>query len=237
MPYVKDRTDLWRFTCEKRAGRFNITILSQKTPMNNATNTIKKGRRYEQVLNGARQVFMTDGFGGASVDKIAKVAGVSKATLYSYFPDKRALFTEVARNECQRQADQAVAEININASPDKVLRDAGEHMVGFVLSDISQRFYRICVAEADRFPELARDFYDSGPRVAKNVLATYLELAKQRGELDFDDVDLAACQFCDLCKSDIFNKRLFGVQDSFTDAEIARIIDGAVKMFLARYGV
>ncbi len=205
--------------------------------MNIATNEIKKGRKFEQVLNGARQVFMADGFEGASVDKIAKVAGVSKATLYSYFPDKRMLFTEVARTECQRQADQAVAEIDVSATPAVVLRDAGEHMIGFVLSEFGQRVYRICVGEADRFPELAREFYDSGPRVAKDVLATYLELAKQRGELDIDDIDLAACQFSELCKSDIFNKRVFGVQDSFTKDEIARIIDGAVEMFLARYEV
>lgn len=205
--------------------------------MNIATNEIKKGRKYKQVLNGARQVFMADGFEGASVDKIAKVAGVSKATLYSYFPDKRMLFTEVARTECQRQADQAVAEIDISATPAVVLRDAGEHMVGFVLSEFGQRVYRICVGEADRFPELAREFYDSGPRVAKDVLVTYLELAKQRGELDIGDIDLAACQFSELCKTDIFNKRVFGVQDSFTKGEIARIIDGAVEMFLARYGV
>ena len=57
---------------------------------------IKKGRKFDQVLEGARRIFMRDGFEGASVDDIARSAEVSKATLYSYFPDKRILFSEVA---------------------------------------------------------------------------------------------------------------------------------------------
>ena len=42
---------------------------------------IKKGRKFDQVLEGAREVFMRDGFEGANVDDIARSAGVSKATL------------------------------------------------------------------------------------------------------------------------------------------------------------
>ena len=72
-----------------------------------ATMAIRKGRKFDQVLDGARQVFLTDGFEGASVDEIARAANVSKATLYSYFPDKRLLFMEVATTECQRQARDA----------------------------------------------------------------------------------------------------------------------------------
>ncbi|WP_372674886.1 TetR/AcrR family transcriptional regulator, partial [Aquicoccus sp.] len=48
----------------------------------------RSGRKFDQVLEGARKVFMADGFERASVDDIARAAGVSKATLYSYFPDK-----------------------------------------------------------------------------------------------------------------------------------------------------
>ncbi|MEZ5686188.1 MAG: helix-turn-helix domain-containing protein, partial [Paracoccaceae bacterium] len=72
---------------------------------------IRKGRKFDQVLEGARAVFLRDGFEGASVDDIAREAGVSKATLYSYFPDKRLLFMEVAKCECARQADEAAALI------------------------------------------------------------------------------------------------------------------------------
>jgi AcrR family transcriptional regulator len=77
----------------------------------------KKGRKYDQVLDGARDVFLQDGFEGASVDEIARSAGVSKATLYSYFPDKRLLFMEVATRECGRQSDNALQQIDQSRPP------------------------------------------------------------------------------------------------------------------------
>ena len=64
--------------------------------MNAPHPVVKQGRKWSQVLDGARTVFLRDGFEGASVDDIVREAGVSKATLYSYFPDKRLLFMEVS---------------------------------------------------------------------------------------------------------------------------------------------
>ena len=60
---------------------------------------IRRGRKFAQVVAGARQVFLEHGFVGASVDEIARVKDVFKATLYSYFPDKRMLFVEVVRSK------------------------------------------------------------------------------------------------------------------------------------------
>ena len=93
----------------------------------------KRGRKFDQVLEGARSVFLQDGFEGASVDVIARVAGVSKATLYAYFPDKRLLFMEVAKGECQRQSHSALAEIDFSQPPEIVMRAAATRLLGFVL--------------------------------------------------------------------------------------------------------
>ena len=95
---------------------------------------IKRGRKFGQVLDGARHVFMRDGFEGASVDDIAREAGVSKATLYSYFTDKRLLFMEVAKGECCRQADESIAMITCDVPPREALTIAGTRMVDFFLS-------------------------------------------------------------------------------------------------------
>ena len=45
-----------------------------------------------QILDGAREVFRAKGYEGASMDAIAKAAGVSKGTLYVYFTNKDELF-------------------------------------------------------------------------------------------------------------------------------------------------
>jgi AcrR family transcriptional regulator len=200
-----------------------------------AKEVIRTGRKFEQVLNGARDVFMADGFSAASVDDIAKAAGVSKATLYSYFPDKRLLFMEVARNECNRQADAGLELTDANATARTVLSHAAFQIITIITSDFSQRVFRICVAEADRFPELGQAFYESGPMLGRERLSEYLRDANARGELQIDDIELAADQFAELCKTDLFAKMVFGIQTKFSKAEVTRIANGAVDMFLARY--
>lgn len=204
--------------------------------MNQQARILRTGRKFGQVLEGAREVFMADGFEGASVDDIARAAGVSKATLYSYFPDKRLLFTEVLRNECQRQECGADDLILQSCSVREVLETAAERFLDVLLSDFSRRMFRICVAEADRFPELGQMFYQSGPMMVRERLTGYFREAAARGDLRIEDFDLAADQFAELCKADLLTRLVFNVSDSFSAAERQRIVQGAVETFLARYG-
>ncbi|EPX82980.1 TetR/AcrR family transcriptional regulator [Salipiger mucosus] len=196
---------------------------------------VRRGRKYDQVVAGAREVFMRDGFEGASVDEIARAAGVSKATLYSYFPDKRLLFMEMATLECARQADEALTTIDQSQPPRVVLPQVAQTFLSFILSETGQRIFRICVAEADRFPDLGRRFYQSGPMLMRDAVTRYMQASMARGELCIDDLDLAADQFTELCKADLWIRTVFGIRDSFEEAEIARVVDGAVETFLARY--
>lgn len=204
--------------------------------MNHHAPVIRKGRKFDQVVDGARTVFMRDGFEGASVDDIAREAAVSKATLYSYFPDKRMLFMEIARQECVRQADTLEAEIDLDRSVPDVLRVVGMGFMRIVVSDFGRNMFRVCVAESSRFPELGRQFYETGPKLMRDRLIEFFQLGIARGELVIDDVELAADQFPELCKAGIFHRLVCGIDDEFTDAEIARAVDGAIAMFMARYG-
>ncbi len=198
---------------------------------------IKRGRKFDQVLEGARAVFMKHGFEGASVDDIARAAAVSKATLYSYFPDKRLLFAEVAKAECARQADNTLELILTESDPAQALYHAGRRMVDFLISEFGQSMYRTCIAESTRFPELGERFYQSGPQMVRDRLVPYLQEAVQAGQLRIDDYELAADQFAELCKASFFPAMLCGLQTTFSRAEIDRVLNGAVEMFMARYGV
>jgi AcrR family transcriptional regulator len=118
----------------------------------NAEAQIRKGRKFDQVIEGAKAVFLREGFEGASVDEIARDAGVSKATLYSYFPDKQHLFLAVLETECAHQSE---VEILLHASDQDVeetLRIICKTLITFFLSRFGQDMFRVCVAEAQRFP-------------------------------------------------------------------------------------
>lgn len=203
--------------------------------MHKSSDAVRQGRKVEQVIDGARKVFLRDGFEGASVDEIARVACVSKATLYSYFPDKRVMFMEVARAECLRQAEASMEMLDPARGVAETLRCAGSNLVHFLTSDFGQRVFRVCVAESDRFPELGRRFYESGPKMVRDRIASFLTAAVERGELQIDDVGLAADQFAELCKAEIFPRILFCREWRPTEADVERVVGGAVEMFMARY--
>jgi len=196
-----------------------------------------KGRKYEDVLGGAREIFLRDGFEGASVDDIARAAGVSKATLYSYFSDKRELFREVTRVECERMAETTLARIDFNAPPREVFTTAAHSLTRFLLSNFSLQMFRTCVAEAARFPELGQAFYQNGPEMGRARMVVYLKLAIERGQLHDVDPDMIAEQFSELCRARLWSRAIFGVQTSFSEAEINEVANHAVETVLARFAV
>ena len=101
---------------------------------------------------------------------------------------------------------------------------------------MGQRMFRICVAEADRFPQLGQEFYHSGPMIMRTAVVDYRREAVDRNELRIADFDLAADQFAELCKADLWPKLVFGIIRTVSEAEKARVIDAAATTFLARYG-
>lgn len=200
------------------------------------TNTIRRGRKFDQVLDGARVLFLRDGYEAVSMDMIAQQACVSKATLYSYFPDKQLLFLEASRCECDRQAEEARQMLSPETPVPEMLEFIGHRIIAFISSDFGQAMFRIGVAESTRFPEIARQFYQAGPMLLRGRLGDYLREVAQRGHLAISDYDLAADQFAALCCADIQDRLLYGVDKNIPDADAKRVVDSAVAMFLARYG-
>lgn len=205
--------------------------------MNAPGQIVKQGRKWDQVLEGARTVFLRDGFEGASVDDIVREAGVSKATLYSYFPDKRLLFVEVAKAECAAQSDAAVAQIEASGDLREAMIMAATRMVRFFMSDVGLQVYRIIVGESQRFPEIGRQFYESGPARVRAILKKFLQKAVDEGKMEIDDIDLAADQLPELCKAGLHLQMALGLRDAPTEEEIQRVVEGAVDMFLCKYAV
>lgn len=203
--------------------------------MDTAPQAPRKGRKYDDVLAGAREVFLSKGFEGASVDDIARAAGVSKATLYSYFPDKRVMFLEVIKLECSLQLQDAERKISPQVKLKDALLIAAVTLVEIYTSDFYLRTYRVVVAESERFPELGRQFYETGPMMGRDRMVSYLIEAEERGVIKIEDKLLAADLFAEMCRADLFIKMLFGIKTKPTQAEKDRIINGAVAMFLARY--
>ena len=189
-----------------------------------------------QILDGAKAAFLDLGYEGASTDEIARRAKVSKGTLYNYFPDKKTLFKTFVERECEEQARRVTAAAEGDDAIEPTLHAIARSYVDLMTSPFVIGIFRIVVAEAERFPDMARTFFDSGPDLAHRRFSQMLAAAVARGELEIDDIDLAAHQFAGLCRANVFFKPLFCVKQSFPKAEIERIANGAVDTFLKAYG-
>jgi AcrR family transcriptional regulator len=193
-------------------------------------------RKREQILDGARKLFLAEGFDAASMGDIARAAGVSKGTLYVYFDSKELLFAELVREEKIRQANAIFVLDPADHDVASVLTRLGRDFVGFIVQPKSVKASRGVIAIAHRMPEIGKDFFALGPRRCTSRLGEYLRAQVDAGVLVIDDVELAAAQFLDLAQCTLHKPLMFGSTDYPSKERINRIVDAAVRMFLKTYG-
>ncbi|MGD8168451.1 TetR/AcrR family transcriptional regulator C-terminal domain-containing protein [Herbiconiux sp. P16] len=126
----------------------------------------ERALRRERILDAVVAQFSARGLGATSLDEVASTAGVTKRTLYVDFGDKAALFAAAVEREHDR--------IRAVATDAGSLLDVATEMVVVLHSDSAVALHRSVIAEAPRFPELARDFYETGPQHSIDLLARYL---------------------------------------------------------------
>ncbi|MDE2363964.1 MAG: TetR/AcrR family transcriptional regulator [Hyphomicrobiales bacterium] len=192
-----------------------------------------KGR---QILDGARKVFLADGFDGASMNDIARVAGVSKGTIYSYFASKEALFEALVREDRRVQAEQLGAYDDHQGPVAEVMRRMGFGLMKVMLDPAHVAQTRTVIAAAAKFPGIGRVFYEAGPQFGQDQFSAWLRRKVDEGQLTIDDFDGAAAQFLNLVQGVHFRQMLFCFSPRPSDAAIERTVDDAVAVFLTVYG-
>jgi AcrR family transcriptional regulator len=188
-----------------------------------------------QIIEGARQVFMAQGFDAASMGEIARVAGVSKGTLYVYFENKDELFEAIVGQECRAQAEQIFALDPGNHDVEGVLTRLGLDFVRFLCRPGGSSPLRTVIAIAERMPEVGRRFYETGPGFGIAQLETYLRAQVAAGVLTIEDCEVAAAQFIDSCLATVFKPVLFNFGATPTPERIEHVVKIAVRTFMAAY--
>lgn len=192
-------------------------------------------RKCAQLIEGARSVMLAKGLDGASVDDIAREAGMSKATMYRYFPDKAALFAAVMRRDCAKQSDMMYCTARGDRTLEPVLLDLARRFIEYKQTDFARGVFRSAVAESGRHPEIGRGFYNSHMEQGRLAMTPVLEAAMARGELRCDNIELAAHRFFALCQAELFFKGLFGIVPKYSQADIDAHAAGVVEAFMRIY--
>lgn len=167
---------------------------------------------------------------------IAAALGGSKGTLWSYFPSKEELFTAVIDH----------VSTMFRAELTEILDPCGD--LKLTLKTLCLRFqqkvtapnaialHRLVVAEASRFPEIGRIFYERAPRLTTMLLADFLSGAMARGQLRQDDPVFAAQVLISLSYVRVQQQLLMGLAHEITPAQQEDEAERALRLFLRAYG-
>jgi AcrR family transcriptional regulator len=200
----------------------------------------RSARKRQAILEATTDTFLRNGYRGTSMDEVAAVAGVSKQTVYKHFADKEGLFVEIVVSTVDQASDPVhdeVVEVGDTGDLAEDLTDLARRQLGAVMQPRLLALRRLVIAEADRFPELGRTFYERGPgRTIDTLAQTFAQLAA-RGLLSISDPTLAATHFNWLVMSAPVNRvMLLGEGAIPGPAELDRLAVQAVATFLAAFG-
>ena len=193
------------------------------------------GAKRRQIMDGARQVFLSAGFDGASMNDIARAAGVSKGTLYAYFDSKETLFEALIRGEYAQSAER-LCIFRREGDAREMLKDFGVRLISKMCESYTRSLARVVIAAAEKFPNVGRAFYEAGPLYGATRLAAELQNLEKLGALKVPDPERAAWQFVDLCQSYVYKRLIFGVVDSISREDIEASVEAGVDVFMKAYG-
>ena len=197
-------------------------------------------RKHAAILRAGRDVFLANGYLGASMDAIAARARVSKQTVYSHFADKERLFIEIVTATVDAVSDPVHAEVlalRDSGDPRRDLTDLARRQLAGVMAPELIALRRLVIAEAPRFPELGQAFYERGPGRTMSALGDAFTCLHERGALNAPDPERAARHFNWLLMGEPLNRAMFDRQaGQLGDDAIAAWASDAVDAFLAAYG-
>lgn len=187
-----------------------------------------------QILDGARRMFLSQGFEGASMQDVARAAGVSKGTLYVYFDSKEAMFEALVLHECGR-LQRTIRELGSGkGAVEDELRQIARTMIDTLLQGEVLAAMRMMIGAGEKFPDLARRIYRAGPMHSIETLAEYFQGRVARGDLAIPDCTEAGAEFVDLVLAGLQRRALL-MMDPLEPAQIDGFVQRRVARFLAVY--
>lgn len=189
--------------------------------------------RLDVLIQAATRIFLKQGYGFASIDKIAHEAGVSTRTIYQRFKNKAELMVAVVNRLMDRDMAQMFERQEIDhMEPFAALFLIAQTVVNRLCDADSAALFRIIATEAQRFPELAAQVRRTSRMRLQNKLSAYFKRQTERGVFALADPDGAAALFFHLVAAPMEDCLLYEAEGSMGKVDWPRHITGAIHIFL-----
>jgi AcrR family transcriptional regulator len=184
------------------------------------------------MIGAATRVFLRDGYGAASIDKVAHEAGVSTRTIYDRFKNKADLLASVITRLVERDMAAFFGAELERLSTRQALLTIGETVTGRACAPEAAALFRIVATEAQRFPELAAKMRAGTKARVNNAVARYFRGQVLRGKLVLADPDRAAALFMQMVCAELHECLLFGSPQEMSKLNFAAHLQQVVDIFL-----
>ena len=193
------------------------------------------GAKAATILGAARRAFLASGFGAVSMDRIAREAAVSKATVYAHFASKEALFGAVVADVSEHRFGGFSAQELDPRAIEASLTTIARRFLELVLSPEGIAVNRIIIGEVTRFPALGEVFWQAGPERIRVQIEAFLRRAALAGTLALPDPRLAAEQLVSLVRGEIHLRHLLRLETATDVRGLAAAAASAVATFLRAF--
>jgi len=193
-------------------------------------------QKRQRILHAATELFCQQGLPNTSMDEVAKLAQVSKQTVYAHFGCKDDLFAASIESRC---IVHGVSEALLHdpSMADQTLRRFAQHFGAVLTSPEAITVFRACVSQADTHPEVSKLFYSAGPEYILSLLSDYLAKVSKLGGYQFDHPHHCAVRFCLLIFGEMRMKLELGLDVSAQQQDREQYLSDSVTMFLNAYKV
>ncbi|AAN56275.2 TetR/AcrR family transcriptional regulator [Shewanella oneidensis MR-1] len=193
-------------------------------------------QKKQQVLVAAIDLFCRQGFPHTSMDEVAKLAGVSKQTVYSHYGSKDELFVAAIESKCvgHNLNDDLLSD---PSQPEATITEFALQFGEMIVSPEAITVFKACVAQSESHPEVSRLFFEAGPKHIVGLMADYLVAVEALGRYRFTQPHHCAVRLCLMLFGELKLRLELGLEADNLVGEREQYIRGCAEMFLKAYRV
>ena len=219
-----------------------MSSLLNRAPDTHASTPRRRGRppalsldaRRRLILEAAEEVFFASGYGAASMEEIARVAGMSKKTVYGLYPDKRQMFGALITDGSAFLESDAVT----TDEPDEIVADLRRRLLKlaeYALLPRQIEITRLVISEARHWPELADEFHARGMTRGLSYISECLARLKvAKPDAAIANVTQTATALCGAVIGDFHLRALFEKKRPLRRGKLVAQVDLAIRIVLPR---